>query len=417
MDLYVSLGRAACARATIRWEVFIERAGQSLLDVHVLNSPSPLGADRPGLDGMQTDALFYQLIGIIAPRIKRLTIESTSGWEHVDSPRNVLTFLLSKCVPGTLKTLIVDILESYYRSGAASPRFTDKRKLLDLPEDKLESLFNPITILCLRGYYPKAGSTAYQDLVELHLQGTISIAESALVGILKSNRRLRVLHLSSKITDSLPENTPITPVPLDDLRIVKIVPLDDLRIVKIGRSNQRNGNPGTLLRWLHPGENPLSLTMFRPRVRSNSKNPDLFSKDETREFLARSKVTKLGLHLVDSYSQITELLEIAPDVQVLVIDGIRWGTGEDSLDNGSQHLLDSLYIVPSPLGFLPELQTVQCLIKMDRIRRLVLWSCMIQHFAKQDELMAEDVLDVFYTVCPVVDIMTKGEPSPVGNWY
>ncbi|KAH7333803.1 hypothetical protein B0J17DRAFT_770934 [Rhizoctonia solani] len=400
IDLQHELYRSGYPNATIRRDTFIKRADQRLLDVHVLHQPS--ATDPQGFDSMQTEENSYQLIGMIAPRTQRLTIDTTSRLDDAEYPREILTAFLAKCIPGVLTALTFNLLGTSPIYDAGAP-FTAEREPLYIPEDKLESLFGPITALSLKRYYPKAGSKAYQGLVDLRLLGTIPIAESALVGILESNPRLRVLHISFEITDSLPDDYAITPIRLFDLEIVKL-----------GACLRRQ--TGTLLRWLNPGTTPLRLSMFNPYP-IEYPYPDFHTKGRVQEFLARSKVTKLGFHTLDSYFHLTELLKIAPDVQVLVVDGIRCGmTDEEYADNGPQHPLDSLCIVRSVVNP-PDLQTVQRLIKKHHVQKLTFSSRTVQSYSKRAKLEVQTMLNTLYTLCPIVEIIPEGESSPMKDWY
>ncbi|KAJ1304045.1 hypothetical protein OPQ81_008453 [Rhizoctonia solani] len=186
---------------------------------------------------------------------------------------------------------------------------------------------------------------------------------------------------------------------------------------------------------------------------------NFIARDEIKKFLARSNVTRLALYCLDDYFQLTEVLKLAPQVQTLVIDGIRraigathhyqasepvpsrvsqisvtnqgwqwsWGSawnlptqsnhiiGEDEEVSELQHWLDSLYVVRSFSTPPPTWHNVRQLVKRHNVRRLTLWSYDTLYYAGGSYMEFVAPHDL-HTVCPVVNVIPQGEPNPVEGW-
>ncbi|KAL5638738.1 hypothetical protein ACGC1H_003185 [Rhizoctonia solani] len=440
IDLQPDLDQADIPRSIARLETFIERSGQILLNIHILDPIFNLNPFDISIN--EHDSYLQPYIELIAPRTKSLTLESSSGLDDGKHPHATLAAFFAKCVPGTLKTLTIEIPVSRPSSSQWLPHPSiQDQATFSLPVDNIESLFCSITTLRLCGYYPQADSQAYHGLIELRLHSYRSneITESALISALRSSPRLQVFYFTFKITDPLPENALITPVHPDDLEV-------------FGWSLTNQEQIGNLLRWLYPGSKPLSVSMSSPFTLSAPRT--FVAKDETEKFLARSRVTKLCLYSIEGYL-LTEVLKLAPHVRILAIAGMRGGVEDaqasqtpapivpqvpsntwslgwswsgtrnlptlnvpilgDSKASELQHPLDSLYIVRSFFAPSPKWNTIRELVRKHRVRRLTLWS-FDSHYYENGGHMKCVPPDDLYTVCPVVNIIPVGEPNPVEDW-
>ncbi|KDN46068.1 hypothetical protein RSAG8_04575, partial [Rhizoctonia solani AG-8 WAC10335] len=161
IDLQPDLDKADVPRAIARLEAFVERSGQTLLDIHILDPP-PVNFDPFDVSRDESESYLQPLIEFIAPHTKCLTLESSSGLDDGNHPRATLAAFFAKCVPGTLKTLTIEIPASRPSySPWGSYLSAHDRATLGLPMENLESLLHSITTLRLCGYYPRADSKAY----------------------------------------------------------------------------------------------------------------------------------------------------------------------------------------------------------------------------------------------------------------
>ncbi|CAE6440197.1 unnamed protein product [Rhizoctonia solani] len=179
---------------------------------------------------------------------------------------------------------------------------------LDLSEDILEDGFAPITVLHLRGIFPRWWSTAYHGLVDLRLLSTASLSrirETDLLRILGSSPGLRILHFELEISHSTPATGRVVPVHLSVLQVIKIYPRDPAH-------DAGCLNPAHLLRLLAPGSKPLRLFL------GGYYQPTSGSDIELAKFFSRAKVARFCIQ--ETFPPMRLLLRNAPHLEQVILD-------------------------------------------------------------------------------------------------
>ncbi|KAG8729175.1 hypothetical protein FRC11_009353 [Ceratobasidium sp. 423] len=267
---------------------------------------------------------------------------------------------------------------------------------IEQPEDTVEVLWLPVTILRLRDFYPKWTSKLYHGLTELRLTGQNgSIPGSTLATILGSSPKLRVLQISIKITHTTPSDFPIIPVNLVDLEI--FVPYA-----------ATEPEYAILLRLVQPGPKPLSLSIVTPW--SYQGNPILPWREEAKNFFARSNVTRLVAKGFRKYAQIADLLTIAPTVRVLALEEIRCTKLEDERVLPPPTPLDALYVTRSTRYGQFAWPCVERVVQRHRVRKLTLW--WYEFCCSTLQTVPENL----YSVCSSVTLLSDNDPDPVQEW-
>ncbi|KAL5638736.1 hypothetical protein ACGC1H_003183 [Rhizoctonia solani] len=390
-------------------EAYLNRAGQSLLDIFILTSPHP-GYPDTSVDCCVSDE-FLTFLQTAVPRAKYLILKSERGLFSGEHPRRTLITCLDKCAPGTLAEITVDVATDDY------PVSQSLDMSLDLPRHKLEKLWQSVPVLRLNGYYPYAINTsdlgANQGLTELRLKGCHPITETTLIGILTASPRLRVLEVSMDIIGSLSKGSLIEPIHIETLEVVKSGimnrPLTHQRQLRI------------LLRLLQPGSKQLSLCISNPNHNSST---EFVCQPEVRAFLARSNVRQLCVYDLESRSHLVELLKLIPSVRVLALSALK-SLEPDVNKVPTRPSLDALYVIPSFLSlppgvFLPpssDWSTVEWLAETYKFPELTVW---LQdfNFGYSPCLHSQELLipENFYSICPVVNVMSRETPNPAQEW-
>ncbi|CUA78032.1 hypothetical protein RSOLAG22IIIB_12999 [Rhizoctonia solani] len=224
----------------------------------------------------------------------------------------VLKSLLCSSTPSILTKLVLNSTSGHLNAFLLTPEtWTDlddnglqnMSLYLNISDKKLESILAPLTILHLRGIFPRWSSAAYHNLVDLRLNSAFrysqcSIRESNLVSILKASPGLRIFHFGLHIKHP---GTQITAVSLERLEVVNI------------RAICTYAKPlevGSILRLIAPGKQPLRLTI------ENAVYEEGPSLEETARFFERSNITRFCAKV--GYPPVKRLLPRAPNLETLV---------------------------------------------------------------------------------------------------
>ncbi|KAB5594476.1 F-box-like domain-containing protein [Ceratobasidium theobromae] len=386
--IYFSSTQSLNQKFLAQTNIHIARGGQWPLNVHIID---PYYPDRPLSEAIPS---LVRFLAPLATRIKFLDLELGLNDIGCGFNRSILSRCFSNCIPGTLTQLSIRNRGSYSFIKAAEDSYSPGTLFLDLPKQHLEDVWLSVTTLQLRGYYPYWTSKIYHGLVELRLSffKAASISEQQLVEILKSSPRLRIFELGISITDPLPANSSIIPVPLNNLEIL------------ISRETRRN-ELGSFLRLLAPGTKPLRMSIVNP-YDYGFQNAG-FCLVRIQNFFSRSNVTHLHVASLNGYSQTLNLFRMVPSLRVLVLSEFKGGSmGEIDLDNNTS--LDSLCIQCSSGLKLNELQRF---VARYRVQTLLLWRCTFD----DGEVLDPDRLDL-YNFCPVVKCLPFKELDPFDQW-
>ncbi|KAG8681910.1 hypothetical protein FRC11_000506 [Ceratobasidium sp. 423] len=388
-------------KVVTRAAAYAERAGQSLLDVHIVD-PTAYG-------GLPNNTRLFDLLASIASRIKSLKFETRHTSRSGEFCRIILQICFAFCVPGTLKqiTLEGDPMNnnSFLIRPIDDPVPNDvslrESILLDLPRGTIDTLLLAVPVLRLNGFFPFWTSKAYHDLSELCLGAKLgSIAESQLLTVLKGSPHLRVLKFDLHIDHQLPDDASITPVPLRDLEALIVCSVHEDSLARF-------------LRLLEPGTKPLTLSLDRAAETLHFAHPEI------QKFISRSNVVKLCATGFGGLGQVFELVGLAPNPRVLALHQFSSLTGLEDEDGELPE--DYEIILPDTNICLEDLYLLDCgkwdpcypedlkdLIETYRVQRVIAWRC---HFGepKAFEQLAE--------VCPSVIVVPDDYPNPVGDWW
>ncbi|CAE6538298.1 unnamed protein product [Rhizoctonia solani] len=232
------------------------------------------------------------------------------------------------------------LTESDVDSSESDPENTNFG--LNLTEDQLEKFYLGLTVVHLRGIFPRWSSVAYQGLVDLRLMSTrewSGMSAREFIPILEANPRLQVLHFGLEIEWYIPADEEVVPIYMEDLQIIKI--FTDLGLM-------RKPCPSKLLRLLTPGPKPLYLC-FNGRY-----NGDDTSATEFERFFARSKVTRF--YTQGTLPPLPLLLQQAANIELVIFDKLECYDPSESPYAGLQvndftslSHLESLHILRSKL--------------------------------------------------------------------
>ncbi|KAG8723396.1 hypothetical protein FRC11_002453 [Ceratobasidium sp. 423] len=302
----------------------------------------------------------------------------------------VISAFLENCIAGKLTQFSIKLATN-------SLTFRGSETLMEQPETTVEALWLPVTALRLRGFFPNWTSKVYQGLTELRLGGDrMAIFKSALVAILKSSPKLRVLQLGIGISDTT--LAPVTPALLEDLEVLIPDAID-------------TGYQLSPMGLIQPGPKPLTLLI---RNLSRHKVHIWFhGGDETKNFLARANVTRLILTGFVDYADLAGLLAIAPTIRALALERLSrtWVVKNESA-LPSPSTLDMLYVMrsinPSSAVFsTPTWPLIEQVIRRHCVPKLTIWCY------PSDGV---DVPDNLCTVCPQVTVIPDEDPDPIQEW-
>ncbi|KAH7325188.1 hypothetical protein B0J17DRAFT_682538 [Rhizoctonia solani] len=371
--------RVSKEQLPIRTRTYLARSSEQSVDIHIIYSalddlPSPT-AQR----------ILTQFFTDIAPRTRGVTVKVSDWTTGQDFCVRVISNFLSTCISGALTQFAMKL--------ASSPR-DDRQALTEQIEPILEVFGPSITALRLEDFYPKWTSKLYCGLTELRMNGYGSIAESALLAILKLSPMLRALEVQIDVTDPSPIHVSVDPVILEDLEVL-ILECCQLAL------------PPILMRIVQPGPKPLTLWIGYSAIRSILRHRSSSGGSEViKRFFASSNITRLLVSHLDDYVRLANLLTLTPKVRVLalVVD-LFARIIEDESALPPPLVLDALYLVCSrwsPNSWL----VTETIVRRHRSRALTLWRIM-KSGAYPDNL---------FTVCPQVTIVPLKGPNPIEAW-
>ncbi|KDN48394.1 hypothetical protein RSAG8_02986, partial [Rhizoctonia solani AG-8 WAC10335] len=320
-----------------RAKTYAQRAGVLLLDVRLTDPPGPSGPRYSHA------ARLRPFFTAFAHRVRSLELIIQ---EKI--PQRIQDYKLSdffeRCVSGTFTEFVArknptsydktgacwdddDYLDSCIRASDDASHEDEKDLFLTIDEARLEQFFRSLTVLHLDRIYPPWSSNAYHGLIELRLTGEECIREADLVKVLSAIPGLRTLVLGIGIRDTVPPETPITPITLQNLEILHTHRTDCDEL-------------GLLFRWLAPGTRPLFLSLD-----GSCATLDL-SEICIRSFFGHSNI--------------------------LAIEGIEF-TDETANESLSMELpsLRALYMLQCEI----DLEVLAELVQPNRVQTLVLYGC------------------------------------------
>ncbi|KAL5638670.1 hypothetical protein ACGC1H_003134 [Rhizoctonia solani] len=370
-----------------RTTTYLARAGSRLLDIHIVDAHDLFGdliiADEHG---------FIRFLMAIFPRTWGITVVMRDRSSSVDLFQSTIFAFLKNCVPGVLTQVSIQVIKGLLLFH------TIPRNPAEQLETMVEVLGLPVTVLRLHDYYPKWTSKMYHGLTELCLRGLRgSISEPALITILRSSPKLRVLAIGIHIANSTPVDIPVTPVLLADLELFTVY--DPAR--KVGDNCQP-----LLMRIIQPGPKPLTLSLGILRLQSIlTYNLSLHNNEGLTRFFASSNITRLVVNQLSDYTDLANLFTLMPKVRVLALHMpamTRAVQNESVLPVAST--LDSLYVTNPVYTFTTS--PLEQIIRRHGVGELTLWN----------ELREGVGLNQLSTVCPQVTVISCDEPNPIQEW-
>lgn len=383
-----------------RAEMRANRAGHSPLDIHIIEKASSSSLAEDLKD--QT----LQCLASVPMRMRSLELVVRQPLQ--DFHTLILQTCFSNAVPGNLTKLkLLGDWPGYQGDTfleAAENAETSGNISLNLPQQFLEELWRPITVLQLYGLYPPWSSQAYHGLVELHLSPRSThtqMSKSQLVGILTSSPELRVLHLVIQITESPSETAWVALVRLEKLETLNILELSEADL-------------GVLLSLLAPGSKPLQLAIGFP-----DRNSELSLQTVMKEFFARSNINKLYVERSDAHFWLPNVQVYARNLRVLVIEDLDekasdpakpYSSGNSTNNEPSVIHLNSLYITTSHI----QLRNLRYMLETYSVHTLTLWKCTVYHDggAIYDEEIRKDLSGI----CPIVELLGQDDTDPLEDW-
>ncbi|KAL5638655.1 hypothetical protein ACGC1H_003123 [Rhizoctonia solani] len=379
-------------RLLMRANTYLARAGQSPLEIHI-EDPTPLIAIDP-----KTDKYFrlIEFLAVVAPRTWGLTMSIRDEPRQAGLFYRILSVCLNNCVPGTLTQLSIAVPSN----NTGPDLMNEGGPWLGLPAEAAEALWLPVTVLRLKNYFPYLSSNMFHGLEELYLVSDdwrTAISELDLVLVLSSNPKLRVFQLSFDIIDFSDDDNPVVPICLDYLE----------RLLLKSHKPQL----AIFLRLIAPGSRPLTLSI-RDSWSSSRETPPAFGPgSEIGNFFARSNVTQLIANGFNSYSQLEELLSMAPTVRILALAGCQCSQVEEG-GISSPAALDELYITASTCYGSFAWTCLEHMIQKYSVCKLTLWWYDFR-FGGLGSHGLGNVPDNLYTVCPHVTVLSDKDPDPI----
>ncbi|CAE6380817.1 unnamed protein product [Rhizoctonia solani] len=330
----------------------------------------------------------------------------------------------SNWAPGTLKKLIIEKTKHSGRysrliksSNSVQQHDSESYLFVDLPDDLLEALWRPVTVLRLHGIYIDWGSQAYHGLTELsllpsretHESPTTSIRESQFKMILMSSPGLRVLRFGLAVAPNIG-------VILTQGEAIIPVQLNDLELLDLDFDRRTETSLKYILRWVAPGPKPLILLL--PRSYGAIPGSDLVAhnRPDIQSFLVRAKVTELCMYIRDP--ALDWLFSLTPHLRTLAV----WLSSslvtshnetQENIDS-SYGTIDKIYVLASTL----KLNTFcQWLSRCPPTRALVYWRCVFLDDEGKRTYQADEFIkqQKTPTVCSHIENITD-EPCPIGGW-
>ncbi|CAE6446511.1 unnamed protein product [Rhizoctonia solani] len=361
-----------------RADVYASRAGDTplVLHVHLENT-----AKQPSLDNAT-----FKLIASIAPRTRALILKSETYYRSFLDL--MLETALNHCTPGILTQLSVrscstvdypsdQFLLAKLNTGYENHVSTNDQNLLEgPPRQRFDNVMLHLTNLHMGTLFIPWSSRAYHNLTELCVtrgSGDLGresgkILESDLVVILRSSPFLRRLELDLVVLEGLSTTTPVEPIALNYIEILKVAE----QAPGSNSFSLRESELGPLLRWIAPGSKSLqfSITCF-PRVIWTIEAP-LFKGHLVKQFFSRSNVTTITAKWLNADHQVADLWNAAPTVQTLILEEFERRSLLGSRDmhvSESGPCLDTLYLLKTDVASLNNV------IRILKPRRIFLWDC------------------------------------------
>ncbi|KAB5589503.1 F-box-like domain containing protein [Ceratobasidium theobromae] len=425
IDLTPSLSVGLKLRA--RAETYAARAGQSLLDVDVLDKALPPGRY------FQCYTNIADFIASIAPRIRSFSV--VAHYKLLVEPHSpIILGCLENASPGTLRRLaLIHGIPTDTDSGPNPPltNLTENPgtiedeiacSWLNDPGPRMREVLLDITNLDLRGLFFEWASTAYRNLTELRLIPDIlpshrrptCISQWRLGEILKSSPRLRVIQIEILIHR-------------DGDTSCELIPLNELQELDLSLRRPTNAT-SLFLELIAPSSKPLQLSISDPALI----RPTLT--DKAKNFLINSNIPTLRVRVSGSLSYTTcvitsQWLCLMPRVRTLALYGIWRGHGgpfkyssafyRNSGDRGARvpcSQLDTLHILRREVDIDELIQ----IVKGHSFRNLVFWDCrfcgpgVTPGWEWEPDLEHKALLS---SLCPSVKFLSQYDPFPIDeNW-
>ncbi|KDN48324.1 hypothetical protein RSAG8_02916, partial [Rhizoctonia solani AG-8 WAC10335] len=326
----IVLSNPAGQKVLERAKIFLERAGQSSLDLRIFDQPirsrrSFFSRSNDEFSNEECDDSEFEEDGLdnsedgsddpddSEDRSDDSDGSSVSDYSNPPSKSNVLDFVPSFPARVLIRSIEV-VISSARRCGSCYTPVLDRCFENRLP--------GTLTKLVLRveteggGIRPPWEINAFKGLTDLRLSGSgfDSIPESQFVNILRSSPRLQILQFSIKIQAPSPLNAPLEPIHLGDLGVLDMI------------ENHRNGAAfETITRWIALGQKPLRLFLWCP-----------LGSDSVKNFFRRANVTELHVRLHgNSTESLRNLIDLSPRLRVLAVDGCGDQFNPKSASNSS----------------------------------------------------------------------------------
>ncbi|CEL60185.1 hypothetical protein RSOLAG1IB_09423 [Rhizoctonia solani AG-1 IB] len=269
----------------------------------------------------------------------------------------------------------------------------------------VEALWLSVTAVHLSSAYPKWTSKLYQGLTELRLSNPreptefiarplpTPIPESALIAILKSSPKLRILQMGLIIKDATSVRNPVKPVLLEDLELLVVDTRRDQHVV--------------FMKLVRPGPKPLTLSIADSSYLNEISST---GRSYAEEFLTSSNITRLILTGFVEYPDLINLLSLLPKVRVLALEELL--SRQQITDTNSLPLsftIDTLYVThcfhtPFEDYNIQVWSLIEEVIRRHSVAELVLWG----YNDSAESIVPEHI----YTVCPSVSVLWGG-PDPI----
>ncbi|CAE6536400.1 unnamed protein product [Rhizoctonia solani] len=327
-----------------RSEAYLARAGDIPLEVHISNRATSYNAYETVPGSEDSLCRWAGFLIDIAPRACSLIVQAfDSSALSQEFCRQAILIFIENCVPGRLKQLHIEI--------PRNPRDPDGH-VIALPK-VAEVLWHPVEVLRIYDFHPGWTSKLYYGLTELRLIHSSPVLESALVAVLKSNPKLRILQLYIRVNNVTPRNVPVVPVLLEDLEVLvpDVTP-------ETGRT--------AFLRRIQPGSKQLALSIANWRT-------DFIGRDEVISFFARSNVSRLIVTRFRDYVELADLLSIAPTVREVALEDVIYSEIGDESVLFPPTTLDTLYLTRSPNASESTWPIMEWIVQRHRVRKLTLW--------------------------------------------
>ncbi|KAF8686527.1 hypothetical protein RHS04_00176 [Rhizoctonia solani] len=257
----------------------------------------------------------------IAAASQAYAIEAEIQVDLEFAPGQLYDSLLHACFHGCVPGKLNEVFVSLRPTGSRTFAYIDEHHIFN-PTSNEENIFSSVTSLWMDGLYLPWTSSAYRGLVKLVLLrfSTISIPESELITILSGCPGLQKLHLDINIIEN---------EPLSNSHGATSVYLYDLHDLCVESPN--------LFRLVVPGVKALKITIL------NSWKFPLKS-NHVREFFANSNVETVNLVVWKSYSELFDVLELAPRAACVMMSNspgsVELKSGEiPSLNQSLSHLV------------------------------------------------------------------------------